>query len=102
MTSESPKRRSTSSTALAILAGAIAAGVFTLDTLAPPNVAVAMLYVAVVLIAARFLQWRGVLLVALGCAGLAIISHRVQAEEPASTVALVNLVIGLVAIGISA
>jgi PAS domain S-box-containing protein len=102
MKSVSPTRRSTSSTALAILAAAIAAGVFIVDTVAPPNVAVAVLYVAVVLIAARFLRWRGVLLVALGCAGLAIISHVVPVEEPASPVALTNLIIGLAAIGISA
>ena len=102
MTSETPTRRRTGSTALAILAAVIAAGVFMLDTVAPPDVAVAVLYVAIVLIAARFLQWRGVLLVALACAGLAIISHAVSATEPASTIALINLVIGLAAIGISA
>ncbi|HEX3440096.1 MAG TPA: ATP-binding protein [Pseudolabrys sp.] len=102
MTSETPTRRRTGSTALAILAAVIAAGVFMLDTIAPPDVAVAVLYIAIVLIAARFLQWRGVLLVALACAGLAIISHTVSATEPASTVALINLVIGLAAIGISA
>jgi PAS domain S-box-containing protein len=102
MKSKLPTRRSTSSTALAILAAVIAAGVFILDTVAAPDVAVAVLYVAVILIAARFLRWRGVLLVALGCAGLAIISHVMTAEEPPSAVALINLVIGLAAIGISA
>jgi PAS domain-containing protein len=57
--------------------------------------------VAVVLIAARFLQRRGVLLVALGCGGLAVESYAISLQGPPSTVALVNLVIGLAAIGIS-
>jgi PAS domain S-box-containing protein len=90
------------STVLPILAGAIAAGIFILDTLAPLDVALAVLYVAVVLIAARFLRRRGLLLVALGCVGLALISHAVSLQGPSSSVALVNLVIGLAAIGISA
>jgi PAS domain S-box-containing protein len=102
MKSKSPLRRNVGSAALPVLAGTIAAGVFILDTVAPPNVALAVLYVAVVLIAARFLHWRGVLLVASGCAGLAIISHGVSVAEPASTVDLVNLFIGLAAIGVSA
>ena len=84
-----------------ILAGTIAAGIFILDTVAPLDVALAVLYVAVVLIAARFLQRRGVLLVALGCGGLAVASYAISLQGPPSTVALVNLVIGLAAIGIS-
>jgi PAS domain S-box-containing protein len=92
----------TSSAVLPVLAGTIATGIFIVDTVAPPEVALAVLYVAVVLIAARFLQRRGVLLVALGCAGLAVLSHVVSLQGPSSTVALVDLTIGVGAIGISA
>jgi PAS domain-containing protein len=102
MKSESPLRRNVGSAALPVLAGTIAAGVFILDTVAPPNVALAVLYVAVVLIAARFLQWRGVALVALGCGGLAVISHVLSLQGHGSTVALVDLLISLAAIGLSA
>jgi PAS domain S-box-containing protein len=84
-----------------VLAGTVAAGIFVLDTLAPHDVALAVLYVAVVLIAARFLARRGVLLVALGCGGLAVASYAITLQGPPSTVALVNVVIGLAAIGIS-
>jgi PAS domain S-box-containing protein len=89
-------------TALTVLAGAFATGIFIVDTTAPPDVTLAVLYVAVVLIAARCLRWRGVLLVALGCFGLAVTSHILSVQGPSSTVVLVNLVIGLTAIVISA
>jgi two-component system sensor kinase FixL len=99
---ELPARPNARSAVLPVLAAAIAAGIFILDTVAPPEVAMAVLYVAVVLIAARFLQRRGVLLVALGCVGLAVLSHVVSLQGPSSTVALVDLIIGVAAIGISA
>jgi PAS domain S-box-containing protein len=102
MNRELPIRPNASSAVLPVVAGTIAAGIFIIDTVAPLEVALAVLYVAVVLIAARFLQWRGVLLVALGCVGLAVMSHAVSLHGPSSTIALVNLVISVTAIGISA
>jgi PAS domain S-box-containing protein len=98
MNRELPTRPDINSTVLPILAGTIAVGIFILDTLAPLDIALAVLYVAVVLIAARFLRRRGVLLVALGCVGLAVLSHAVSLQGPPSTVALLNLIIGLTSI----
>jgi PAS domain S-box-containing protein len=102
MNREFPTRLSARSIVVPVLAGTIAAGIFVLDMLAPLDVALAVLYVAVVLIAARFMPRRGVLLVALGCGGLAVAGYAISLQGAPSTVALVNLVIGLAAIGISA
>jgi PAS domain S-box-containing protein len=86
--------------ALIVLAGAFAAGIFIVDMIAPPEVDLAVLYIAVVLIAARCLQRRGLLLTAIGCSGLAVLNH-ILSQTPSSTVAEVNLILGLVAIAAS-
>lgn len=53
---------------------AVAAAIFVVDHLTEFQVAVAATYVTVVLLAARFLQARGILLVAAGCVGLTVSS----------------------------
>jgi PAS domain-containing protein len=102
MKRETSMRPNTNSSVLAVLAGSIAAGIFVLDTIVPLEVALAVLYVAVVLIAATFMPRRGVLLVTMGCVGLSVISHAISLHGPPSTIALVNLGIGAAAIVISA
>ena len=49
------------------------AAIFAGDSLTPLDIPVAALYVVVVLMAARFLQPRAVMLVAAGCAGLTLV-----------------------------
>jgi two-component system, LuxR family, sensor kinase FixL len=61
-----------------IAAGAIAIGVFTLDTFTPLEVASAVLYVVAVILVANFFQRRGVLLVAAGCIALTVFSYLLQ------------------------
>ena len=56
------------------MAAAFAIGIFIADTFTHLEIAVAVLYVSVVLMAARFLQARGVLLVSAGCIGLTVLS----------------------------
>src|SRR5689334_9566260 len=56
-------------------AAALAAGIFVADTLTEVQIAVAVLYVAVVLMASRFCRPRGVILMATGCAGLTVLSY---------------------------
>jgi two-component system sensor kinase FixL len=59
---------------LPLIAGAFAIGIFLVDTITPLDIAVGVLYVIVVLIAANFLQRRGVLLVAAACLALTVLS----------------------------
>lgn len=60
------------SRALPYIGAAIAIGVFILDTITPEDSAVAVLYVGVVVLAARFLQRRGVLIASLGLMALTV------------------------------
>ena len=91
------ERKSSSTAFLAIGAAAIGAAViFIIDTLTRP--AVAVLYVAVVLLAIRFCEKRGVLLVALGCMALTILSYLLSPDRVFENV-LINGVISILAIG---
>ncbi len=87
--------------ALAILAGLVALTVFALDTATNFEIAVSVLYVAVVLLAVRFLDVRGVLAVAGACIVLAILSHVATRQGPLYVPVLVNLIIGIIAIVIA-
>jgi PAS domain S-box-containing protein len=79
---------------------ALAAAVFIADTITPMGVAVAVLYVAVVLMAARFCPPRGVMLVAAGCVLLAAASFLASyPQEQAEAVA--NDLISIAAIGVT-
>ena len=74
---------------------AFAVSIFVVDTFTPLGLAVAALYAVVVLMAGRFLQRRGVLVVAVACIGLTTLSYVFQHGSnygPASVRALVSLV----------
>jgi PAS domain S-box-containing protein len=87
-------------TLLPFATGAVAIAIFVADTITPIGVAVAVLYVAVVLMAARFCRARGVVLVAVGCIVLSIVSHLLSsAGEEAEDVA--NSLISIAAIGVT-
>ncbi len=81
-----------------IAAGALAIAIFVFDTLTHLNVAVGVLYVAVVLIVVRSFEQRVVLLVAAGCMVLAVLSYLLSREEPLSVTVLANLGVDLSAI----
>jgi PAS domain S-box-containing protein len=78
-------------------AGMLAIAIFVIDTLTTLDIAIAVLYVVVVLLAANVLQRRGVLLVSSGCMALTVVayllSHRVAADT-----ALDRCLVSLVAI----
>jgi two-component system sensor kinase FixL len=61
-----------------LAAAALGAGVFAVDTATPLDVAVAVLYVVVILIAASVLHRRGIVLVAATCLGLTLFSFLVS------------------------
>jgi len=78
---------------------ALAIGIFILDTLTDVEVAVGVLYIPVVLVAARIFKTRGIVLVALGCAALALLGHFISPGNPWSTTAILDRLLGLVALG---
>ena len=67
-----------------VAAGALAIAIFVVDTLTHVDVAVGVLYVAVVLIVVRSFEQRVVLLVAAGCMALAVLSYLLSREGPLS------------------
>lgn len=78
---------------------ALAFGIFVIDTLTIAEIDVAVLYVAVVLLSARFCDRRGVLMVGLGCIALTILSVIASPGEPYGYVALSNCFLSFLAIG---
>ena len=82
----------------AAVAAAFAIAIFVVDTATTLDIAIAVLYVVVVLLSANFLARRGVLLVASGCAALTVtsllISHGLTVGTP-----LVRCLVSLSAIG---
>ena len=86
---------------LPIGAGALAIAIFVIDTITTLDIAVAVLYVAVVLMAANFLQRRGLIMVAAGCLGLTVISYVISHGFTADD-SLLRCAVSLSAIGITA
>jgi len=87
---------------LPVVSSAIAIAVFILDTITQPETSFAVLYVGVVLLSARFLQKRGVVLASLGCMALTVLSLLLHHDIVLPSVALANCLLSLAAIGISA
>src|ERR671912_481439 len=85
-----------------VLAAIVAVAIFVVDTVTPLDIAIAVLYVAVVLLAMDFAGQRGILIVAAGCAALTVLSYVItHNHDPASGPFLRGL-ISLVAIGVTA
>ena len=63
---------------LSLVAIGFATAIFAIDTFTPLGLAVAVLYVVVVLMAGRFLDRRGVFVVAVACVTLTIVSYLLQ------------------------
>jgi PAS domain S-box-containing protein len=89
------------SRALAVVAAAIAIGVFILDTITPTEIGIAVLYVGVVLLSARFLQKRGVVLASLGLMALTVLSYSLSEHGISREIALSNRLLSLAAIGVT-
>jgi len=86
------------SSILPVTAAALAIGIFVADTLTDLEIAVAVLYVAVVLMSVGFCRKRGVVLVSLGCMALTILSYFLT-QSGSPTTGLINCGISLLAIG---
>ena len=90
----------TRSILLPIVTAVLAAGIFAADTATNLEIAVPVLYVAVVLIAVRFLDRRGVILVAAGCIGLTMLSSIFTVSEVKQT-GLINTAISILVVGLT-
>ena len=88
--------------ALPIATAAAAIAIFIADTVTDVDIAYAVLYVVVVLMAARFLSARGVMLVAAGCLGLTVVSYLLTATTGRPFEGIVNALISLGAILLTA
>ncbi|MGA8689270.1 MAG: PAS domain-containing protein [Methyloceanibacter sp.] len=78
MEPKSPSHEFAAKLIFPLTAVAFATAIFVIDTFTPLGIAVAVLYVVVVLMAGRFLQRRGVLLVSAACIALTVLSYALQ------------------------
>src|ERR1700730_526683 len=101
MTHHSTSPRHAVSRVLPIATAAFAIGIFIADTLTSLEIAVAVLYVAIVLMAARFLRARGVLLVSAGCVSLTVLSFLLSPRSPRAPAGVINTFISILAIGLT-
>ena len=84
---------------LPVVTAALAVGIFILDTVTGLEIAVDVLYVAIVLMSAGFCQKRGIIIVSAGCTALTILSFFLTFTGPPGAAAIINDGLGLVAIG---
>jgi PAS domain S-box-containing protein len=89
------------SRAVPFIGAATAIGVFILDTVTPEDSAVAVLYVGVVALSARFLQKRGVVLASLGLMSLTVISYLLSEHDKSPSIAIWTCLLSLAAIGVT-
>src|SRR5271165_3935513 len=84
----------------AVATAALATLIFVADTVTVLDIAIATLYVVVVLLAARFCKPRGVVLVGAGCMGLTLLSWALTPPGGPATEALINECISIATIGL--
>jgi PAS domain S-box-containing protein len=101
MTSAARSQRRVTSALLPVATLALAAGILVADILTPVETAVAGLYVAVVLMATRFCRPLGVVLVAVACAVLTLVSNVWLQRDGEEAQGVVNAFICVVAIGVT-
>src|SRR4051812_11191166 len=82
-------------------AAAFAAAIFLIDTFSPLGIAVAVLYGIVVLMSISFCDRRGVVLVAIGCALLTMLSYAIGHASEGLGAPLLRCLISLAAIAIT-
>ncbi|MDP2323008.1 MAG: PAS domain-containing sensor histidine kinase, partial [Gammaproteobacteria bacterium] len=85
-----------------VLAAVIAIAIFVVDTVTPLDIAMAVLYVVVVLLSVDFTGRQGVMLVAAGCAALTIVSFLITHWDDPSSGPMLRALVSLVAIVITA
>ncbi len=86
---------------LPLLAVVAAVAIFVVDTITPLDIAVAVLYVVVVLLAMDFAGQKGILIVAGGCAVLTVLSYAITHENDPASGPILRCLISLAAITIT-
>jgi two-component system, LuxR family, sensor kinase FixL len=87
---------------LPVVSAAIVIAIFLVDTITPTEMAFAVLYVGVVLLSARFLQTRGIVLASFGCMALTVLSYLLSQHLESPSTAVANCLLSLGAIGTTA
>jgi two-component system sensor kinase FixL len=87
---------------LPVITALLAIGIFAFDTFSTYGMAAAVLYSVVVLLSVKFLQRRGILLVSVGCAALAIFSYVLAHSQDPDPDPFARLLVSLLAIGVTA
>ncbi|MEI9888876.1 MAG: ATP-binding protein [Rhizomicrobium sp.] len=98
---ESPLESPAGAWSIAAVAVLLAVAIFAVDTFTPTAIAVAVLYVLVILLAGTVLDRRNTAFVSAGCAALAVISYLLQHGGLAPDGSLARLAMCLSAIGIT-
>jgi hypothetical protein len=75
--------------------------IFVADTVTNIDIAVAVLYVAVVLMAARFCKARGVVMIGAGCVGLTVLSNFLTPPGGDEVKGIINTAISIATIGLT-
>jgi PAS domain S-box-containing protein len=101
MTAQARSRGKPTARLLPIATAVFAAGIFIADSITHLEIAVAVLYVAVVLMASQFCPPRGVVLVGAGCVGLTVLSYLIITPTGPLPAALTNLLISIATIGVT-
>ncbi|KZD24826.1 hypothetical protein A4A58_21045 [Tardiphaga robiniae] len=83
---------------LLFAASALSCAIFVADTITQLEIAIAVMYVAVILIVVRILERPGVLLVTLVCVTLTIVSYFISREDSTRSTGFINCVISIAAI----
>jgi signal transduction histidine kinase len=96
-----PAQRAASAPMLLVAAAAVATAIFVADTVTQLEIAVAVLYVAVILIVVRVFEPKGVLVVAFTCVGLTILSYFLSREDISRSTGFINCTISIAAILVS-
>ena len=98
MTHQAPSAGNAPTSIFLIGTAAFAIGIFIADTLTHLEIAVAVLYVVVVLMTARFWRRRGVLFVSAGCVGLTLLSFFLSQPIRTEPTGLTNTFVSILAI----
>src|SRR5689334_1299196 len=101
MTHRARSWRFPSSALLPVATAALATGTFIADLMIPVEIPIGVLYVAVVLLTARFCSTRGIMMVGAGCATLAVLAYIFSALGE-TTAEGINTLIRVVVIGLTA
>src|SRR4030088_2238371 len=87
---------------LSIAIVTVAFAIFVVDVFIDVEIAIPVLYVAVVLMSVRLYEARGVLIVSLGCAVLTVVGYLLSPGDLSGTTAVANRFLALLAIGATA